>query len=196
MCEAMTSNPNLQIIVVIPFETEEAAKIGNVVFKQATIIQFPWYMDEVEKRGNKHGDYLQHQFITKLQAIDPNRVGCYGLAKWLGAGPAEMIYPHAKTIMVDDTWAYIGSANANGKSMKVDGESGYIIHDRAIVTAYRQSLFNEHLGQMIGTDTIRRFRAQWDAVAIKLKDKPSDCTQVELAVTAAVEIEEPPVGQK
>jgi hypothetical protein len=49
---------------------------------------------------------------------------------------------------------------------------------------------------MIGTDTIRRFRAQWDAVAIKNKDEPSDCTQAELANTAAVEIDEPPKGQK
>jgi phosphatidylserine/phosphatidylglycerophosphate/cardiolipin synthase-like enzyme len=197
MCAALAANPLLQIIVVIPYQTEEAARIGNRVFKAATLVQIPWVLDQVENRGHLHGDYLQHEFIQSLRAVAPTRVGSYGLATALaGAADGEEIYPHAKTMIVDDTWAYIGSANANGRSMNVDGESGYVVHDRAVVTAYRKHLFDEHTRQQPETRAIRTFRSVWDGIALKLKASPSDCTAAELVNTAAVELGEPPRGQK
>lgn len=193
---AMQSNAILQVMLVIPFESEEAAQIGDRHFAPAVVLQW-WEIKTIQDRANIHGDYLQSKFIQKLRDVDAARVGVYGLAKWLAA--SEQIYPHAKTMVVDDTWAYIGSANANGRSFQLDGESGYIIHDRTIVTTYRKSLWEEHLGgasPQLETRQIRQFRTYWDGKALKAKTEPDDCSQVELANTAAVEILNPPAGQK
>jgi phosphatidylserine/phosphatidylglycerophosphate/cardiolipin synthase-like enzyme len=199
---ALKSNSILQVILVIPFITEEAAKIKEPP-PPAVLVEW-WEWKGCRDRANLHGDYLQNKFIKKLSDLAPDRVGVYGLAKEpLSQPPAtlppEQIYPHAKTMVVDDTWAYIGSANANGRSFRLDGESGYIIHDRAIVTAYRKSLWEEHLGgtaAALETREIRGFRKYWDSKALKNKKGPEACVQGELQHTAAVEITDPPVGLK
>jgi phosphatidylserine/phosphatidylglycerophosphate/cardiolipin synthase-like enzyme len=107
------------------------------------------------------------------------------------------IYPHAKTMVVDDTWAYIGSANANGRSFRLDGEIGYVIRDRAVVTTYRKALWKEHLDVDVETRDIRKFMDDtWKAKIIKGKAKPADCSQAELQNVHAVELTDPPKGQK
>jgi phosphatidylserine/phosphatidylglycerophosphate/cardiolipin synthase-like enzyme len=99
-------------------------------------------------------------------------------------------------MIVDDTWAYIGSANLNGRSMRWDAESGYVIHDRAVVTAFRKELFKEHIKLDAETKEIRTFYALWDSMALKGKTEPDECTSADLKATAAVFIQNPPEGQK
>ena len=205
IAKAMRDNTKLQVILVIPFQTEEAAMAGNRHYENRTVL---WMLKEpgvkigkIQLRASIHGDYLQHQFIQQLRAVDAARVGVYALAKYVGPAPAvtdpEQIYPHAKTMVVDDTWAYIGSANANGRSMKTDGESGYVVHDRAIVTAYRNSLWQEHLMTAPpDTRSIRTVLAHWDAHCLKGETDPATIAIPALAATSAVEVQNPPQGQR
>jgi phosphatidylserine/phosphatidylglycerophosphate/cardiolipin synthase-like enzyme len=204
IADAMRANTRLQVILVIPFITEEALRAGNQQFKNRTIF---WAMrkpgkkaGKIQERANVHGDYLQAQFVAKVREVDAARVGLYALARNVGdvvSGKPEQIYPHAKTMVVDDTWAYIGSANANGRSFKLDGESGYIVHDRAIVTAYRKSLWQEHMHTPApDTRDIRAFRTFWDAHCVKGETDPSTIAPGLLAATSAVELQNPPQGQR
>lgn len=205
IADAMRSNTNLVVILVIPFETEEAAQAGNRRRENRTVF---WMLKEpgkkirkIQERASIHGDWLQARFIATLRAVDPARVGVFALAKYVtdigGMALPEQIYPHAKTMVVDDTWAYIGSANANGRSLKLDGESGYVLHDRATVTAYRQALWQEHL-HVAPPDTraIRAFLTHWNNNAVHGHNHLMTLNQAELANTAAVEIQNPPQGQE
>jgi phosphatidylserine/phosphatidylglycerophosphate/cardiolipin synthase-like enzyme len=208
---ALQANAALQVILVIPFETEEAAAAGHRHYKDHTLL---WLLHEpfekiqkMQERGHIHGDFLQHRFLTSVMNAGRGRVGVYALARYVGDVSQripevpelpEQIYPHAKTMIVDDTWAYIGSANANGRSMRLDGESGYVIHDRAIVTAYRQALWGEHLHPTAAPNTraIRTFFRHWDGHCVKGSTGLLRLTKTDLANTTAVEITNPPPGQQ
>lgn len=51
---------------------------------------------------------------------------------------------HAKTVLVDDEWACIGSCNLARRSLYTDIEHGVAFDDR--VPAYREKLWSHHLG--------------------------------------------------
>ena len=74
------------------------------------------------------------------------------------------IYVHSKTMIIDDTYAVIGSANINKRSMRTDSEIGIAIVDAKTVDIkiagqdvevcefahrYRMELWKEHLGSNI-----------------------------------------------
>jgi len=197
--KALQADSGLQLIVVIPFATEEAIAVGGAVFDNQYWIMGGWDENGIQRRIWMHGTYLQAQLIKKLRKVSnaANRVGIYGLAGcYTGATTPEMIYPHSKTMVVDDTWAYIGSANTNGRGFVTDGEMGVIIHNRAAVTAYRRSLWKEHLGIDLKTRKIRDFFKTWNSKALSGKKEPGDCTCSEVATVHAVKIKNPPKGQE
>lgn len=197
--EALQNNKKLQLIVIIPFITEEMVAIGGRVFPEAYLLGYKnWDAHGVQNRIASHGTYLQAQIIKKLRTVSnaKNRVGIYGLAGCISGANPQMIYPHSKTAIVDDTWAYIGSANTNGRGFVTDAEIGLLIHDRMTVTKYRRSLWKEHLGVDVETRKIRDFFVIWDAKVVKGKTGPSACTCSEIATVHAVEIENPPKGQE
>jgi phosphatidylserine/phosphatidylglycerophosphate/cardiolipin synthase-like enzyme len=195
LVEALNSNVHLQLLVVIPFVTEEGLELGATRFRN---IYFPMGLDDIVQRGWAHGEYNQAQILKKLRAINnaADRVGIFGLAGCTSAGTPEQIYPHAKTMVVDDVWAYIGSANANGRGFVSDDEIGVVIHDRQVVQAYRKALWKEHLSIDIETRDIREFCKAWNAKALDGKAAPSDCTCGELRSVHAVKYLTPPAGQK
>ena len=191
ICARLNENPILQVIVIVPFRSEEArAWAGAPPVKPTDFFLFMgvrYLMGTQDQRGDLendlkvrmylHGDYLQHEFIMKLRATAAGRVGVFSLAKKLpGAASPEEIYPHAKLMVIDDTWAYIGSSNANGRSLSRDAESGYVVHDRAIATNLRRSLWQEHLRQDYTTRDIRNFLSHWNACAAPVVNAPADCT--------------------
>jgi phosphatidylserine/phosphatidylglycerophosphate/cardiolipin synthase-like enzyme len=76
-------------------------------------------------------------------------------------GEREQIYVHAKTLVVDDRYFAIGSANSNRRSLTTDSELGVAIVDTdsvassfkgqadtvgALALSYRKALWSEHLG--------------------------------------------------
>ncbi len=195
---ALEDNSALQLIVVIPFMTEEA--IGRGGPEPTSYVWSEGAFDDAEltRRIQRHGEYLQAQMITELRAVSNavNRVGVFGLAGCAGGMTSgAMIYPHSKTMIVDDTWAIIGSANTNGRGFAAtDGEMNIVIHDRYAVTQYRRSLWREHLGVNYSTRRIRSFFMLWDYWALSGKNGPADCTCAELSTVHAVKFLTPPPG--
>ncbi len=201
LVDALNAKPDLQAIIVVPFSSEEELALAGVPHLREystwqAVQQGATAKDEAFKRATRHGTMLQFQFIDALRKVSnsANRVGVYALATCLSGTPT-MVYPHAKIAVVDDTWAYIGSANANGRSLQgTDAEMGVVLHNRADVTAFRKALWKEHLQQDIGTRQVREFVDTWKSAALAGKKKIGDCTCAELGPTHAVDFIDPPKG--
>lgn len=69
-----------------------------------------------------------------------------GLAGLGGDGRRKPVYVHSKLMLVDDTFAIVGSANLHRFSLFGNGELGVAIRSPAHVRAFRCELFAEHLG--------------------------------------------------
>jgi phosphatidylserine/phosphatidylglycerophosphate/cardiolipin synthase-like enzyme len=69
-----------------------------------------------------------------------------GIAGLDAAGERQNVYVHAKLMLIDDTWATIGSANLHAYSLFGSTEMNASIWDTAFVKALRCELFAEHLG--------------------------------------------------
>jgi phosphatidylserine/phosphatidylglycerophosphate/cardiolipin synthase-like enzyme len=202
MVDALNKNTSLQVILIVPFSSEEELALAGV---KEVAAYSTWQarqagtkgQQEAFKRATLHGMKLQFDFIDKLRKANgaATRVGIYALATCL-SGTATMIYPHAKTAVIDDTWAYIGSANMNGRGLQAtDAEMGVLIHDRSLVTAYRKALFKEHLNLDLETHELREFHRKWQSTAVRGKKKISDVTCADVASVQAVDFLDPPKGQ-
>jgi phosphatidylserine/phosphatidylglycerophosphate/cardiolipin synthase-like enzyme/outer membrane protein OmpA-like peptidoglycan-associated protein len=94
--------------------------------------------------------YRRQQFITPLRnaaASQPGRVGVF----YLGSPPAcaPGTYVHSKTMVVDDAFAIIGSANLCRRSLTHDSEAIAAIYDPSpnpFAKRLRQALWSLHLG--------------------------------------------------
>ncbi|HTU54432.1 MAG TPA: phosphatidylserine/phosphatidylglycerophosphate/cardiolipin synthase family protein [Acetobacteraceae bacterium] len=77
------------------------------------------------------------------------------------------VYVHAKTMLVDDAWATIGSCNLHANSLTGNTEMNASIWDAELTRALRCELLAEHLGRdTSGLDdrsALRLFRALADA---------------------------------
>ena len=104
-------------------------------------------------------NYLQQVSADQIKSGVPNRVFWYHLRQ-SGQGGQD-IYVHSKTLVIDDRYAVIGSANINQRSMSTDTEIGVAVVDDTIDSAqiggqqmqicrfareYRKQLWREHLG--------------------------------------------------
>jgi phosphatidylserine/phosphatidylglycerophosphate/cardiolipin synthase-like enzyme len=122
------------------------------------------------------GVFIEDQLITNLRAALPGRFGAYSMVqkkqandrthKTNSAGSFE-IYVHSKTMIVDDQFATIGSANLNPRSHLVDTEANIGWYDPAGVKKLRLALWREMLGNPpdIETWTAANYVAKWDKVA-------------------------------
>ena len=63
------------------------------------------------------------------------------------AGQNRAVYVHAKAMLVDDTWATIGSCNLHANSLTGHTEMNASIWDTEVARALRCELLAEHLGQ-------------------------------------------------
>jgi phosphatidylserine/phosphatidylglycerophosphate/cardiolipin synthase-like enzyme len=70
-----------------------------------------------------------------------------GIAGWTDQGRRRDIYVHAKIMLVDDSWATIGSCNLHANSLSGNSEMNASFWDPRIVRALRIELLQEHLGQ-------------------------------------------------
>jgi phosphatidylserine/phosphatidylglycerophosphate/cardiolipin synthase-like enzyme len=162
----MEANRILQVIIVIPFEVEEMLGVNAAYYAgNPGSIWRPseWDHNRLRTRGILHGLLLQRRIINQLKDAarnNSNRFGVYALGVCVG-GDRKQIYTHSKTMIVDDTWAIIGSSNANGRGFVTDGESNIVIHRRSTVTQYRRALWREHIGIDIRTRRIREFAQIW-----------------------------------
>ena len=88
-----------------------------------------------------------------MLAAAPDRVAIYGIENHAGTP----VYVHAKTCIIDDTWATIGSDNFNRRSWTHDSELSAAIIDLAEDATYardlRLALAAEHLDRRLTPST-------------------------------------------
>ncbi len=102
------------------------------------------------------GQELQERAVHKLRRNLAERVGIFTLLR-NGTGAIDpekdrdevarnLIYVHAKTMVVDDRLAMIGSANLNDRSLLCDTETAILWRHPEAVRRYRERLWRHALG--------------------------------------------------
>jgi len=116
--------------------------------------------------------YHNNEIFNQIRIAGDDRFAAYYLRSTCG-DPRPEIYVHAKVMIVDDVWAYIGAMNCNRRSMTYDAEIGIAVVDATIVDGVcqfardlRVQLWSEHLDLMgvedlFLTDLLAGFR-EWD----------------------------------
>jgi phosphatidylserine/phosphatidylglycerophosphate/cardiolipin synthase-like enzyme len=84
---------------------------------------------------------------------------------------------HAKTVVVDDRWASIGSCNIGARSLYTDVEHGIAVEDAEWVRQYRARLWSHHLGVdepelAAWTDAEKVSEGRLERVALPLSEVP------------------------
>jgi phosphatidylserine/phosphatidylglycerophosphate/cardiolipin synthase-like enzyme len=127
--EALRSNPQLQLIAVIPL--------------------FPDSPNSAVAAAQAYG---RHQALTVLRRAAADRVATYGIENHAGTP----IYVHAKVCVIDDTWATVGSDNFNLRSWTHDSELACAVYDDSggdgLPRQMRLELSREHLDRGAGDD--------------------------------------------
>lgn len=133
------TNKSLKVIIVLPSAPEEAFGGGD--------------LDEL----TKHGMHLQYKLLKRLKEKLGSNLGIFTLAARKASSPdtssttptihdSPAVYVHSKICIVDDAFAIIGSANLNGRSMRVDHELCVGWLEPAKVRSFRINLWEELLG--------------------------------------------------
>jgi len=107
-----------------------------------------------------HGMWLRHEALQKIVFALGSRVAIFTLG-----GNRKL---HSKLILVDDTWMCIGSANASGRSFKVDSELDIQTNSVELVTQFRTRLWAINLGvttAIVGTWSVPDYLSKWNVVA-------------------------------
>jgi phosphatidylserine/phosphatidylglycerophosphate/cardiolipin synthase-like enzyme len=134
--EALARTPTLRLIVIVPRIPDRNGPFS----------------------GPPHR-FAQLELVDRLEAVGRDRFAIYDLENEEGTP----IYVHAKTVVIDDTWAAVGSDNLNRRSWTHDSELSCAIVDgardrrepldpggrgdgaRAFARALRLGLMREHL---------------------------------------------------
>lgn len=138
LIEAARRAPDLQVLLLLPLAPDRLNPGGD------------W------SSATRHGHWLQYRNVRRLQRSLGERFGIFTLTSRQKAGPDDdpedvildtrSVYVHAKTIIVDDSVAMVGSANLNGRSFWLDTETAFIWREPEAVAAYRKRLWRHHLG--------------------------------------------------
>jgi phosphatidylserine/phosphatidylglycerophosphate/cardiolipin synthase-like enzyme len=135
--------------------------LAAAVARGVSVILVLTHRNDVEGLAPYH-NFLRQSCIDQLQSADPSRVFAFHLQQ-NGRG-GDDIYVHAKTMVIDDRYAVIGSANINRRSMTTDTEIAIAVVDSTAVASvigdqpfqacdfaknYRIQLWAEHLGSQI-----------------------------------------------
>jgi phospholipase D1/2 len=159
LIERRKDAPRLKIVVVLPVAPEE--------FKEG--VRDPLTLQPIA---------LQGEIIESLRAAFGADIGFFSLIAPITSRKKSLthefrspqIYVHSKLCIVDDVFASIGSANANGRSFLLDTELNIAWLDAgAKVRDFRLDLWSELLG--VPAVEIARwepetFVAKWRAIAI------------------------------
>ncbi|MET0930012.1 MAG: phospholipase D family protein [Aeromicrobium sp.] len=138
---ALRDNPGLHVIAVVPIhpDKEGSSRTAQLLGRRRAMLEM-------------------------LQAA-PDRVAVYGIENHAGTP----VYVHAKTCIVDDTWATIGSDNFNRRSWTHDSELTAAVIDLADDGTYardlRLTLAREHLDRTDDLDDCVDPHGMFDAFA-------------------------------
>jgi phosphatidylserine/phosphatidylglycerophosphate/cardiolipin synthase-like enzyme len=128
--EALNGHPDVRVIAVVPLHPDTEGLLSRTP----------------ELLGRRRA-------MRQMIRAAPDRVAVYGLENAHGTP----IYVHAKTCVVDDTWATIGSDNFNRRSWTHDSELSVAVLDREPAgephsrygRRLRLRLAAEHLGREV-----------------------------------------------
>jgi phosphatidylserine/phosphatidylglycerophosphate/cardiolipin synthase-like enzyme len=142
--DALDANPELRLIAIIPHYPAEDGRLALPAMLAG-----------------------RNQVLSMLYEAGGERVGVYGLESHSGTP----VYVHAKVVVIDDTWASIGSDNFNRRSWTHDSELSCAVLDetrdrrtpqdvggpggfpRVYARDLRLGLAREHLDRTDGDDT-------------------------------------------
>jgi phosphatidylserine/phosphatidylglycerophosphate/cardiolipin synthase-like enzyme len=122
--EALREQPDLHVVAVIPMHPD------------------------VDGRLSRTSELLgRRRAILRMLDAAPDRVAVFGIENHAGTP----VYVHAKTCIVDDTWATIGSDNFNRRSWTHDSELSVVVLDRQgdYARRLRLTLAAEHLDRHV-----------------------------------------------
>ncbi|MBJ3775458.1 phospholipase D-like domain-containing protein [Acuticoccus mangrovi] len=138
--------PELQLIVVVPAAPDVVA------------------FEHDRGDGARHGEWLQLRRLGGLQDEFSPRVGIFTLAgaklpesdeadhSRAAMGSRGIVYVHSKVTIVDDRLAMVASANLNGRSLRMDTETGISWEGAEHVGRFRGALWRHHLGDHHAAD--------------------------------------------
>jgi phosphatidylserine/phosphatidylglycerophosphate/cardiolipin synthase-like enzyme len=120
---ALRDHPDLRVMAVVPLVPDLAGPIGRTP----------------QLLGRRRA-------MLEMSQVAPDRVAIYGIENHAGTP----VYVHAKTCVVDDTWATIGSDNFNRRSWTHDSELSAVVIDTAgeYARRLRLTLAAEHLDRL------------------------------------------------
>lgn len=132
-------------VACISDEMEQALKRGVQV-----VCLVPGEPESYIRQWRETSDYTP--FFEKIEALA--RYETFTLAGIAGRAPSggrSHVYVHAKLMLVDDTWATIGSCNLHANSLNGHSEMNATVWDADWVRALRCQLLLEHLAQDTGS---------------------------------------------
>lgn len=139
--EQMQREPDLEVILLLPMAPDTVA------------------FERQHGPEMRFGEWLQVRAVRRLIALGGRRVGVFSLVRAARAEPgldqrakafgSGIIYPHAKVMIADRRRALVGSANLNGRSLKMDTEAALDWRDDPRISALQDRLFAEHLGAAV-----------------------------------------------
>jgi phosphatidylserine/phosphatidylglycerophosphate/cardiolipin synthase-like enzyme len=124
--EALRAQSDLQVMAVIPMHPDQDGRISRTS----------------QLVGRRRA-------IMRMLEVAPDRVAVFGIENHAGTP----VYVHAKTCIVDDTWATIGSDNFNRRSWTHDSELSAVVVDTGpgdYALRLRLTLAAEHLDRSAG----------------------------------------------
>lgn len=119
--EALREQSDLHVVAVIPMHPDQDG----------------WMWRTSQLLGRRRA-------ILRMLDVAPERVAVFGIENHAGTP----VYVHAKTCIVDDTWATIGSDNFNRRSWTHDSELSAVVRDAGAgdyALRLRLTLAGEHL---------------------------------------------------
>ena len=126
----------------------------------AVVAVVPAVASDIAAPADHHGEWL---IAARRDLAQFAHVTLAGLAGRDAEGARHPVHVHAKLMIVDDSWATVGSANLHHYSMHGNSELNVAVADAAVVRALRRELFLEHLGEdtgaLGGRAALERFRA-------------------------------------
>lgn len=153
LADAARANPELELVMVLPFAPEEFAFTGkrDAVMRHAEALQ----MAAIKK--------VKHAFGGRMAILSPAKPTRKDSADKFVAYGAGIVYVHSKVLIADSHTALVGSANLNGRSLLWDTEASVLWRDRVEVARFFETIGVSLLGEDHGPlDDVATWRAAAD----------------------------------
>ena len=162
--ERAAENRDLELILVLPLLPEEALVEGepDAATKYGQFLQ----KEALERLGNSFGPRFAAFTLVRRGPAEPDAIGKPGKTE------KDIVYVHAKVMIVDSALAIVGSANLNDRSMLTDTETAIAWREPGAVRRFRDRLWRHALG-IDTTGWSHPYVSRWRNHASRNAAKPS-----------------------